>query len=58
MTENFSDNPGLKSFDFCNVLEMFLIATSKEILDNYYTNILNELPYKLPNDLRLNILKN
>ena len=57
-TEIFSDNHEHNSFDFCNILEKFQFAISKEVLDNYHANILNELPHGLPNYLGLKVFKN
>ena len=57
-TEIFSGNHEHNSFDFCNILEKFQFAISKEVLDNYHANILNELPHRLSNYLGLKVFKN
>lgn len=57
-TEIFSDNYEHNSFDFCNILEKFQFAISKEVLDNYHANILNELHHGLSNYLGLKVFKN
>lgn len=52
-SDEYTYNHRHNMLELCNILEKFRMATSKAVLDIWYKNIVLDLPYELPNYLRL-----
>ena len=51
-------NPGHNILELCNVLVEIRVAQVKRNLISSITNLVHELSFKLPNELKLRILEN